>query len=222
MNTKNRNLVSAVVLYLVVPLFVNCVYFIGYNSWYPDCSNVCLVFFNLAWVSTLLPLLLCDRTEEKSHKGGQRIIASVYFFVELVMAICLLFNDASFYLAMGLQLLLFVSFILAYFCIDRANIRSSSSMKRLDYTKSPSLKCVNDLLRLSIGEYNNPEQRELLRTALSELSATPQNGSPELEELDRQILESANNLASNPTNQSSANFSRLLYKRRTIAMLSLK
>lgn len=198
---------------ILLGLLGNALYFIYFEDSYPNCGVACVVFFNLAFLSLFLPMFATAVTKSEYLKSGLQLLAWGYFFIEVLLAVCLLGNNSPAKTALLWQAAFFVIFIALFFYIDNSNRKTNTTIRMTKEAISPSLLEAKMIISDKLTLTSDPVEAAALRSALADLNSSPISSFPHTADLESRILSLANELISEPGREISASFSQLVMRR---------
>lgn len=221
MNAKFKFNTPKLVSLLCLAVLGNAIYFVAFMHGHtPSCGTSCLIFFNVAFLSQFIPLWSRSVRRSGYLVHGQSLICAAYFVVEVIAAIYLLKNDVDVSSALILQMCAFGLFLFLYFFNESANHQSAESMEYQRNTVSPSLSEAKSLLMVELADAPTQESRDILRSAISELSVVPMTTTPETVAIEMQILQAAETLVDEISESNLKRFSRLMSRRRNMLIVN--
>ncbi len=117
--------IFTILFYLCILIFGNVIFLIVFD-WNPTETGLTnVVFFNISFLSLFLPMLTCRHDDERNQIGGQRLLSYIYFIINTLITVYLIYNNICLKSTLIVQILLLGLFILCYFGIMRANVRSN-------------------------------------------------------------------------------------------------
>ena len=212
-------MIYTIIIYTCITLICNALYYFACEDSYPDCGTLSIVFVNLALLSQFLSLIIKNDMVENNQKNGQRFICSVYLIFEIIVAGFCVYNNVSIVKAGILQILMFGVFIITFFGIARAYVKTNRAIADSRSSKSGSLVDTNNTLRCAIARCQSIEDQNILQEILAEINSMPITSNEMLEQIDSEILIKTTELCKNPKSLIKGELSRLLNRRKTMLMV---
>lgn len=208
-----------ILIYIIIAIACNGLYFFACNGEYPDCGTISMIFVNIAVLSQFLPLITSTQSEEKNQKNGQHLLCSIYLVIEILVAAFCLIKDKSLATAGSIQIILLSLFLIVYFSIAKANLKTNTSIREANVNRSSPILDACASLKIAIAECQNPIQRNILRETYAELSSMPSVSNFHLNQIDGEILTNISILCQNPNDTLKKELSRLINRRKTMLMV---
>lgn len=206
---------QVILMYLVIPLIGNGIYFLSYGSDGPDCGTVSIVFFNVAFLCLFLPYLF-DEDKQVLSRGVRRVSATWYMIVESLLALLFIANDASERTALVTQGICLGLFLVIFFGISSMDRKTKFQDQEFQKKKSQHLLQARMNLQLALTNHKNPAYQSNLRNMLADLSSAPVHSSELTGNLEKEIMEKSAIVSQTPDNGNTQEFLKLISQYKTI------
>lgn len=216
MTDKNSIGIRAFIPNILCCIFGNLIYFIFYHGNYPECGTACVIFFNIAFCCLFLPLIANNVHRSEYLVSGLNMLCWIYFFVETLLAICLLSNSTPAGNALLWQFAILAVFLVIFFTLDNANRKTDISVKQHRQAISSALLEAKMILNDKLTQCTNSEECAALRSGIADLSASVMSESEKTKDIEDRILTAANELASCPCREKAQAFSQLIMRRNSL------
>ena len=208
-----------ILIYLSIAVIGNLAYFIGCHDNYPDCGTLSIIFFNVALLCQLFPRFTNKNNDEKNQKNGQHLLCCMYLGVEILAAFICISKNVSIETASVTQFILLGIFLVSFFGMARANVKTNESLREFKANRSNPLLEANAILRCGLSQAVSPSEKSIIREILAELNTVPSTSHETLLEIDKEILSKANMLCAESTPVLAKELSMLLNRRKTMWMI---
>ena len=188
MNNNTKVSFSSVIILICLLIVGNASIFIVYGSDLPECGLICLVFYNIAVLCTLLPAIAKKVRNAAYLAGSLKVLCSIYFIIESLLVVIFLNNDTPMHKAAVWQLVFLILFIIVFVVIDSSNRRTSQGVNQLRESISYPLREAAMILNEAMAFTEDAHKRRLIRAVLDDISSTPYITDNNLYNLDEEIL----------------------------------
>lgn len=209
----------SILIYLCIAVICNVTYFFACQGDYPKCGTISLILVNVAILCQILPKLTNNCRDEKNQKNGQHFLCSSYLIAEIIIASFCTVRDVAFATAGTIQILMLGIFLITYFGIARANVKTNQSIAESRTNRSMALLEANAQLRNAIAMCHTSMHRDILRESFAELNSIPMSSDEMLNQLDSEIWNKVSVLCNAPDTQKQKELSRLINRRKTMQMV---
>ncbi|MDE6649631.1 MAG: hypothetical protein K2K45_06855 [Muribaculaceae bacterium] len=209
-----------VLIYLIIALVGNVTFYFACQGEYDSCAVVSSVFFNISVLCQILPLFINKEEHEKNQKNGQKLICSLYLLFTIIVSVWSMCFDVSYVTSGTIQIIMLGIFLIAFFSVAKANVKSNRSISEAETNRSSSLMEAKANIRCAIATCVSGDQRAILREASAELDSMSISYDNRLAIIDGEILTKVSMLCNNPDNTLKKELSQLIQKRKCMTMLT--
>ena len=128
--------------------------------------------------------------------------------------------DVSYVTSGTIQIIMLGIFLIAFFSVAKANVKSNRSFSEAETNRSSSLMEAKANIRCAIATCVSGDQRAILREASAELDSMSISYDNRLAIIDGEILTKVSMLCNNPDNTLKKELSQLIQKRKCMTMLT--
>lgn len=188
-------LLTAILMYICIPLFGNGVYFLSFKNDEPPCGPLCMIFFNIAFMCLFLPFLSSKVKDSSYLKGGENIFCLWYFIIETIIAFLFIYNDGSSNAALVIQMLLLGLFLILFFSMSFSNQKTNKSLKQFESTQSQDLLKARLNLQIALTKASDVVIKERIHSLISEINSSPIHTKPDTMVIEKLICEKSSNIS---------------------------
>lgn len=207
---------SAILMYICIPLFGNGVYFLSFGNDGPSCGLLCLLFFNIAFLCLFLPFLSSKVKESSYLKGGEKLYCIWYFIIETIIAFLFIYKDGSSTAALVTQMILLGLFLILFFSMSFSNQETHKSLNQFESSKSLDLLQARLNLQIALNQTSDVNLKERIRSLIAEINSSPIQTKPDTIAIERLICEKSCYISSDSQRYHFEEISNLLNQRKIL------
>ena len=208
-----------VLIYLVIAIIGNGIFYFACGGEYDSCSIVSSVFFNIAVLCQILPIFINKVEHEKNQRNGQTLICSLYLLAVIILCLWSISGNISYVTSGIIQLIILGIFLTVFLSVAKANEKTTRELSQAKFSRSSSLMEAKAHIRSAIATNTSSEQKEILREVSSELNSMAINYDSSLAEIDSEILGKVKSLCDSPDKSLKSELSQLIQKRISMTLI---